>query len=60
MFNNIPIFSKSGVISTNFGENCKIIQPVNIYDAVIGSDVFIGPFVEIQKNASIGFRTCCK
>ena len=57
MFNNNPKFSKSVVISTNFGKNCKIIQPVNIYDAEIGSDVFIGPFVEIQKNASIGDNT---
>lgn len=38
------------------GPNVKIPYPglVNLYGCQIGSDVFIGPFVEIQKNASVG------
>lgn len=40
-----------------FGHNVSIVQPVNIYGCEIGSDSFIGPFVEIQKNVSIGERT---
>ncbi|MES2431362.1 MAG: acyltransferase [Bacteroidota bacterium] len=37
-----------------FGENVKIVQPVNLYGCTIGNNTFIGPFVEIQQNASIG------
>lgn len=38
------------------GSNVKIIYPelVNLYGCQIGSNVFVGPFVEIQKNASVG------
>lgn len=36
------------------GKNVKIIQPVNLYGCAIGDDSFIGPFVEIQRNAKIG------
>ena len=40
----------------NLGPNVKIPYPelVNLYGCEIGSNVFIGPFVEIQKNASVG------
>ncbi len=37
-----------------FGENVTVIQPVNLYGCSIGSNTFIGPFVEIQKQVSIG------
>jgi acetyltransferase-like isoleucine patch superfamily enzyme len=40
-----------------FGENVKIITPVNLYGCRIGNNCFIGPFVEIQKDAIIGDRT---
>ena len=40
-----------------FGNNVKIIEPVNLYDCIIGSDSFIGPFVEIQKKVKIGNNT---
>ncbi len=40
-----------------FGENVKIITPVNLYGCRIGNNCFIGPFVEIQKDAVIGDRT---
>lgn len=39
------------------GENVKIISPANIYGCKIGSDCFIGPFTEIQKDVVIGDRT---
>ena len=37
-------------------EDVKIPYPelVNLYGCKIDEDVFIGPFVEIQKNASVG------
>jgi acetyltransferase-like isoleucine patch superfamily enzyme len=40
------------------GENVSICDFVNLYGCKIGSESKIGPFVEIQKNASIGER--CK
>ena len=41
-----------------FGEEVTVVQPVNLYGCSIGSKTFVGPFVEIQKNVSIGER--CK
>lgn len=35
----------------------KIIEPVNLYGCELGSNVFVGPFVEIQNDVSIGDRT---
>jgi acetyltransferase-like isoleucine patch superfamily enzyme len=40
-----------------FGNNVKVINPVNLYGCRIGDDCFIGPFTEIQKDVSIGSRT---
>ncbi len=40
-----------------FGENVKVVQPVNLYGCSIGKNCFIGPFVEIQKDVSIGQNT---
>ena len=40
-----------------FGDNVKVVEPVNIYGCNIGSDCFIGPFVEIQKDVTIGSST---
>ncbi|HEV2355222.1 MAG TPA: acyltransferase [Puia sp.] len=40
-----------------FGQNVTVIQPVNLYGCTIGDHSFIGPFTEIQKNATIG-RHC--
>ena len=48
---------KSRITKVVFGKNCKLIEPINIYGCKIGSDVFIGPFVEIQKNSKIGSHT---
>lgn len=39
------------------GENVTIIEPVNLYGCTVGNRCFIGPFVEIQKNVSIGDET---
>jgi len=43
--------------NVDFGSNITIIEPVNLYGCSIGSDSFIGPFVEIQKNTTIGKNT---
>ena len=47
----------SGIVNVNFGANVKVVQPVNLYGCNIGDDCFIGPFVEIQKNVTIGNQT---
>lgn len=40
-----------------FGENVKLVTPVNLYGCKIGDNCFIGPFVEIQKTVTIGANT---
>lgn len=54
----IPKLFQSAIKNVSFGENVKIVEPVNIYGCSIGNDTFIGPFVEIQKDVNIGER--CK
>jgi len=53
----MPNFKRSNVIGVEFGENVTIVEPVNMYGCSIGSNVFIGPFVEVQKNVTVGDRT---
>jgi len=43
-----------GIRDVNFGENVKVIEPCNLYECSIGSNSFIGPFVEVQKGVVIG------
>lgn len=53
------------IISTNnisisnieVGENVTIVHPVNLYGCKLNDNVFIGPFVEVQKNVVIGKGT---
>ena len=53
-----PEISFSGINSdVVFGNNVRIVQPVNIYGCAIGDNCLIGPFVEIQKNVTIGSNT---
>jgi acetyltransferase-like isoleucine patch superfamily enzyme len=52
-----PLFKQVGIINVKFGKNVSIIEPSNIYGCTIEDDVFIGPFVEIQKDVVIGART---
>lgn len=47
-----------GIKDCSFGEGCTIIEPVNLYGVNVGVNTFVGPFVEIQKNVTIGSR--CK
>jgi acetyltransferase-like isoleucine patch superfamily enzyme len=53
-----PNYSSSGIKDVVFGEQVKVIEPVNLYGCSIGNNCFIGPFVEIQKSVVIGER--CK
>lgn len=39
------------------GTGVKIIEPVNLYGCTLQDNVFVGPFVEIQNDVTIGERT---
>jgi acetyltransferase-like isoleucine patch superfamily enzyme len=52
-----PILLSAKITNVKFGENVKVVEPVNIYGCEIGNNCFIGPFVEIQKDVSIGSNT---
>lgn len=54
---NEPIKYQCKIVDVKFGENVKIVEPVNIYGCAIGNNCFIGPFVEIQKDVTIGKNT---
>lgn len=52
-----PDFRCAGIANVCFGDDVVVVQPVNLYGCKIGDKSFIGPFVEIQKGATIGRRT---
>ena len=52
-----PIIYQSGIKNVKFGLEVKIVEPVNIYGCSINDNCFVGPFVEIQKDVTIGERT---
>ena len=54
--NNLRLL-KAGIVDVTFGQNVKVIEPVNLYGCSIGDDCFIGPFTEIQKGVVIGKKT---
>ena len=50
-----PDFKKASINDdVIFGNNVKIVEPVNLYGCAIGDNTFIGPFTEIQSNVKIG------
>lgn len=52
-----PTLYQSKIVNVQFGENVKIVEPVNVYGCSIGNNCFVGPFVEIQKDVAIGDNT---
>lgn len=52
-----PTLYQSKIVNAEFGENVKIVEPVNIYGCRLGDNCFVGPFVEIQKDVIIGNNT---
>lgn len=54
---NSPALYQSKIVNVVFGQNVKIVEPVNIYGCHIGDNCFVGPFVEIQKDVVIGNNT---
>lgn len=52
-----PVLLHAGVVGVECGTNVKILMPSNIYGCYLADDVFIGPFVEIQRGVQVGART---
>lgn len=52
-----PELRETGINNVSAGERVVIVQPCNVYGCTLGDDVFVGPFVEIQKSVSIGARS---
>jgi acetyltransferase-like isoleucine patch superfamily enzyme len=52
-----PVLKQADIVDVEFGEGVTIVQPANIYGCALGDDVFVGPFVEIQKNVTVGRAT---
>ena len=48
---------QSAVVDVTCGDNVRIVAPSNVYGCHLGDDVFVGPFVEIQKGVQVGART---
>tara|TARA_B100000519_G_C14141680_1_gene390165 strand:- start:500 stop:952 length:453 start_codon:yes stop_codon:yes gene_type:complete len=44
----------SKVVDNKVGKDLTYVAPINMYGVVIGDNVFIGPFCEIQKDVVIG------
>ncbi|MGF1736827.1 acyltransferase [Photobacterium satsumensis] len=53
----LPRVMQAKIIDIECGEDVTIIEPANVYGCKLKDGVFIGPFVEIQKNTIIGERT---
>ena len=48
---------KAGLVDVKFGVEVTVVEPCNLYGCELGDKVFVGPFVEIQRNVRIGART---
>lgn len=53
----MPNVQKNLIKKVKFGKNCKIVEPVNLYECDLGDNVFVGPFVEITKGVRIAKNT---
>lgn len=51
-----PTIRHAGIVDVRFGDSVTVTEPVNLYGCSIGSDCFIGPFVEIQRDVTVGAR----
>ena len=48
---------QSQLREVKMGANVKIVEPCNLYECELGDEVFVGPFVEIQKGVKIGEKS---
>jgi acetyltransferase-like isoleucine patch superfamily enzyme len=54
---NAPVLRRAGVVDVTCGRNVTIVEPANVFGCALGDEVFVGPFVEIQKGVRIGARS---
>lgn len=54
---NVITRRQVGFVNVDHGESLVVVEPSNIYGCKLGHCVFVGPFVEIQKDVQIGDRT---
>ncbi|OSO97114.1 UDP-3-O-(3-hydroxymyristoyl)glucosamine N-acyltransferase [Cylindrospermopsis raciborskii CENA303] len=54
---NSPDIRSISILNAVFGKGVVLIEPVNIYGCILGDNVFVGPFVEIQRGVKIGNGT---
>ena len=52
-----PRLLHAGLVDVTYGEGVTIVEPANCYGCTLGDKVFVGPFVEIQRDVTIGART---
>ena len=48
---------EASIINVSCGRGVVIMQPSNIYGCTLDDNVFVGPFVEIQKGVTVGKNT---
>ena len=51
-----PTLRDAGIVEVTFGKGVVVVRPVNLYGCTIGEDSFVGPFVEVQRDVTIGAR----
>ena len=54
---NGPAVKRAGIVNVQMGRNVTVVEPVNLYECRLEDDVFVGPFVEIQKGVVVGARS---
>lgn len=54
---NSPTLRRAGIVDVTCGRAVVIVEPANVYGCTLGDDVFIGPFVEIQRGVRVGARS---
>jgi len=54
---NRPKILQANIRDVSFGVNVTVVEPCNLFECEIGDDVFVGPFVEIQRGVHIGARS---
>ena len=52
-----PTLYQASLRDNIYGKNIIIVEPSNIYEAILEDNVFIGPFCEVQKGVTIGKNT---
>lgn len=52
-----PRLLQSRLVDVTCGTGVTIVQPSNLYGCTLADGVFVGPFVEIQRDVTIGART---